>query len=79
MSVSQNRVYKAATIWTARAGWTVVGVSNDATGITVRVSGPLPNPNVDQFRRDLAAEGASQVVVHLQMVPADYVDVKPGG
>ena len=79
MSVSQNRVYKAVTIWTARAGWTVVGVSNDATGITVRVSGPLPNPNVDQFRRDLAAEGASQVVVHLQMVPADYVDVKPGG
>jgi uncharacterized hydrophobic protein (TIGR00271 family) len=76
-SLDESHVYTAAKAWTKPAGWTVIALASDQTGVTVRVSGPLPEPDVQAFREVLRADGAAGVVVHLQMVPARYVDLKP--
>ena len=64
--------------WAKAAGWSVVTVASVPDGITVRATGPLPEPSTAGLRSQLDAHGLGGTTVHLELVPGDVVDLKGG-
>jgi uncharacterized membrane protein len=55
--------------WADAAGWSIVGVTTTADGVTVRATGALPEPAVGDLRAELDAAGLAATAVELELIP----------
>ncbi len=69
---------RVATSWAEPAGWSLVGVAQTSSGLTITVAGALPAPDTDALRRDLDDAGLGDVDVSVRLSPVETVDL-PGG
>lgn len=73
----EQRVTTVADGWATTARWDIVQVQTDASGVLVRATGPLPEPNPDQLRQDLDAAGLPHLDVRVELIPQTRVEL-PG-
>ena len=70
-------VKTTADAWAAPAKWTIVAVSTAGDTVTVRATGPLPEPDPATLRAALDARGLQDVTVDLELVPGNMIEL-PG-
>ena len=75
-SLAQADVQNVVDRWAAAAGWTVVSINPAPDGVTVRATGPLPEPSTRGLRADFDARGLARTTVHLELVPGTVIDLK---
>ncbi|MFI5040532.1 MAG: DUF389 domain-containing protein [Acidimicrobiales bacterium] len=71
----QAQVGTVADTWAKAAGWSVTDVSHSSSEVLVRVTGPTPEPSTSDLRAALDAGGLRSTSVHVELVPADSVDL----
>jgi uncharacterized hydrophobic protein (TIGR00271 family) len=76
-SLDQADVQKVVDPWAKAAGWSIVSINPSPHGITVRATGPLPEPSTKGLRSQFDAQGLSKTTIHLELVPGDLIDL-PG-
>ena len=55
--------------WATAAGWDLVGITTTSEGVTVQVTGPLPEPEIGDLRAELDAAGLAGTEVELELIP----------
>jgi uncharacterized hydrophobic protein (TIGR00271 family) len=71
---AESAITRATQEWVDRSGWDIVGVSPQASGYLVRVTGPAPEPDPALLRSALRDAGVSDPV-RLELIPSRAVDV----
>jgi uncharacterized hydrophobic protein (TIGR00271 family) len=77
-SLAQANVHAVIVPWAKAAGWTIVSINPAPDGVTVRATGPLPEPSTAGLRASFNAHGLSRTTVHLELVPGNLIDLKGG-
>ena len=75
-TVAQADVHDVVDPWANAAGWTVVSINPAPDGVTVRVTGPLPEPSTNGLRAEFDAHGLAHTTVHLELVPGTVIDLE---
>jgi uncharacterized hydrophobic protein (TIGR00271 family) len=75
-SLAQSNAEDVVAPWAKAAGWKVVSVNPATDGITVRVTGPFPEPSTRGLRASFDAHGLAHTTVHIELVPGTVVDLK---
>nr|WP_249419790.1 DUF389 domain-containing protein [Rhabdothermincola salaria] len=55
--------------WAEAAGWDLVGITTTSEGVSVRVTGQLPEPEVGDLRAELDTAGLAGTEVELELIP----------
>jgi len=74
-SVEESQVQSVADKWAKAAGWSIVTVSPNATGMLVRATGPLPEPSTNELRKALDAKGLKDKTIEVELVPGRVVEL----
>ena len=74
--LAQSDVEAVVAPWAKAAGWSIVSINPAPNGITVRATGPLPEPSTSRLRASFDAHGLSGTTVHLELVPGHVIDLK---
>ena len=74
-SLAQSDVQAVLEPWAKAAGWSIVNVSPSPDGVTVRATGPLPEPSTEGLRAELDRHGLKGTTVHIELVPGDIVNL----
>jgi len=75
---TESTVDRVARSWTDKAGWDVASVTSRPDGVLVRVTGPLPEPDLAGLRESLGAAGLNDTTVTIELVPNHTVEITPG-
>jgi uncharacterized hydrophobic protein (TIGR00271 family) len=75
---NEGRAARVARAWADPAGWSVLAIGQTSNRLTITVAGALPAPDTAALRRELDAEGLTDVDVRVRLVPVETVDL-PGG
>jgi uncharacterized membrane protein len=76
-TLDEIEVKTTADAWAAPSDWTIVAVTTAGDKVTVRATGPLPEPDPATLRAALDARGLRDLTVDLELVPGNVV-VLPG-
>jgi uncharacterized membrane protein len=76
---TESDVRTAATSWATGQGWMVASVTTQPSGVLVRVSGPLPEPDTAGLQSALDAGGLGDVKVLVELIPSHSVELGPSG
>ena len=75
-SLAQADVHDVVDPWAKAAGWTIVSINPAPDGVTVRATGPLPEPSTSGLRAGFDRHGLAHTTVHLELVPGTVIDMK---
>jgi uncharacterized membrane protein len=78
-SLDQAKVQAVVDPWAKAAKWAVVSVTPVPDGILVRATGPLPEPSTKDLRIAFDAKGLADTAIHLELIPADTIDLPAHG
>ena len=76
-TLDEMTVKSTADAWAAPSGWIIVSVATVGDQVTVRATGPVPEPDPTTLRAALDAQGLRDLTVDLELVPGNVV-VLPG-
>lgn len=72
-AINENRVQDTVSAWAAEADWKVDEVTSTDSGISVRVVGPVPEPDTTTLRDRLDAAGLAGTTVEVELLPEQRV------
>lgn len=76
-TTTQSSVTGVATSWAADHDWQLLGVDQNATGLSVRLAGPLPQPDPDSLLVALRDAGVTGVDVEVSLIPETRLVLRP--
>jgi uncharacterized hydrophobic protein (TIGR00271 family) len=76
-TAQEAAVRSAATSWAEPLGWTLLGLWRTGSDVVLRLTGPEPVPDPTGLRAALDAEGLTQLVVQVELVPGTFATVEP--
>ena len=67
-----------ANTWAQGEGWTIVSVSTQPSGVIIRATGPLPEPDTASLSAALATAGLGGDDIDVELVPSHTVELSHG-
>jgi uncharacterized hydrophobic protein (TIGR00271 family) len=76
-TIRENAIRRVTSQWASDNGWSVATITSRDTGTYVRVTGPLPEPDADELRERLEAEGLPTDDIDVELIPGRVVVIAP--
>jgi uncharacterized hydrophobic protein (TIGR00271 family) len=75
---TESQTSDLAGAWAAGHGWQVASVTTSADVITIRATGPLPEPETDTLRSSLVGAGLGGTAITIELVPSNDITLTGG-
>ena len=72
---TESDVSRVAEAWGDRTGWTIVSVTTGPSGVQVRATGPMPEPETTSLRDALIEAGLGDEDVSIQLIPSNTISL----
>jgi len=74
---TEATVSEVATAWATEAGWDVASVTTRPSGVLVRATGPLPEPDAASLQAALDRAGVGEATVRIELIPNRVFEFNP--